>query len=269
MQTLVNRFLLSFVCVALSGSFIISQEAPPAGTLPQETAQAEEEASQEEQQTVQPEEVAGPKVGVVENAATQEADTTSAEDEQPEEAAEDQESDEDTQDDQEAAPVEGEESPVEGEESEEADQEAAPQEEEVPKPEEEAEVIPEDKPTEAPLVPSELKGIDTLEVDEPGGNWLVKRMWWEKAEEKMERLDSVIDAIMESRMVFFEKRDKSDSELVNIICQTEHYKESKWGHDLAKVHGIKQDWIDKAKLYINIQNPKLIRLSKDTRDGGK
>ena len=63
--------------------------------------------------------------------------------------------------------------------------------------------------------------------------------------------------------------DKSDSELVDIICQTEHYKESKWGHDLAIFHGIKQEWIDKAKLLINIKNPKLIRLSKDTRDGGK
>ena len=63
--------------------------------------------------------------------------------------------------------------------------------------------------------------------------------------------------------------DKSDSELVDIICQTDHYKESKWGHDLVIFHGIKQEWIDTAKLYINIQNPKLIRLSKDTRDGGK
>ncbi|GEM_PF-1925844 len=77
-----------------------------------------------------------------------------------------------------------------------------------PKPKEEAEKIAEDK--SAP-VPSEFKGIDTLEVDDPGGNWLVKRMWWERAETRMEKIEAEVDKIMESRMVFFKKRDTADS----------------------------------------------------------
>ena len=28
----------------------------------------------------------------------------------------------------------------------------------------------------------EIKGIDTVNVNEPKGNWLYKRIWWEKAE---------------------------------------------------------------------------------------
>ncbi|MCK5632818.1 hypothetical protein KAH94_03650 [bacterium] len=78
---------------------------------------------------------------------------------------------------------------------------------------EEAESIKADRPVKGKPIPSELKGIDTLEVDESGGNWLIKRMWWEKAEEKMDKIEEAVDTIMDSRMVFFEKRDQVDLEL--------------------------------------------------------
>jgi len=83
----------------------------------------------------------------------------------------------------------------------------------APKAEEEAEKIKEDKPSIPAAVPSELKGIDTLEVDDPGGNWLVKRMWWEKADKKMDRIEEEVDKVMSARMAFFKKRDKADSEM--------------------------------------------------------
>jgi len=70
-----------------------------------------------------------------------------------------------------------------------------------------------DEPTAQAAVPSELKGIDTLDIDEAGGNWLIKRMWYEKAEDKMEKIEDAVDEIMDSRSVFFEKRDKTDSDL--------------------------------------------------------
>lgn len=59
--------------------------------------------------------------------------------------------------------------------------------------------------------------------------------------------------------------DKSDKEIVDIICQTENHSESKWGHQLAIEHGIKPIWIVKVLDYIKIQNQKLIRLSRNTR----
>ena len=70
-----------------------------------------------------------------------------------------------------------------------------------------------DEPTAKAAVPSELKGIDTLGVDESGGNWLIKRMWWQKASDKIKKIEEVVDSIMDARMEFFEKRDTADTQL--------------------------------------------------------
>ena len=56
----------------------------------------------------------------------------------------------------------------------------------------------------------EIKGIDTLDVDEPKGNWLLKRIWWEKAERWYEKIKQVKQDILESRMFFFQKRTELD-----------------------------------------------------------
>ena len=72
-----------------------------------------------------------------------------------------------------------------------------------------------DEPTAKAAVPSELKGIDTLDVDEAGGNWLIKRMWWEKAEKKIDKIEEEVDGIMDSRSAFYEKRDKTDTEVLD------------------------------------------------------
>lgn len=81
------------------------------------------------------------------------------------------------------------------------------------KPAEEVEEVAQDRPTGQSAMASEMKGIDTLEIDEPGGNWLVKRMWWEKAEEKMEKIDASIEVISDSRTAFYDKRDQLDAQL--------------------------------------------------------
>ncbi|MCX5922498.1 MAG: hypothetical protein NTX86_04170 [Candidatus Dependentiae bacterium] len=56
----------------------------------------------------------------------------------------------------------------------------------------------------------EIQGIDTMNTDEPQGNWLFKRIWWQRAQTQYEKIKAVVDTIMESRMAFFDKRTEWD-----------------------------------------------------------
>jgi hypothetical protein len=56
----------------------------------------------------------------------------------------------------------------------------------------------------------EIKGIDTVDINEPKGNWLYKRIWWEKAEHLYEKIKELADKIMEARVVFFARRHELD-----------------------------------------------------------
>lgn len=68
------------------------------------------------------------------------------------------------------------------------------------------EVMPVASPkTEASFGP----GIDTLDV-ESGGNWLQKRVIWEDAQRKYEKIQEAEHRALEARMFFFEKRGASD-----------------------------------------------------------
>ncbi len=55
-------------------------------------------------------------------------------------------------------------------------------------------------------------GIDTLDV-ESGGNWLQKRVIWEDAQRKYEKIQETQQRALEARIVFFEKRSSSDKML--------------------------------------------------------
>src|SRR5579872_3599284 len=57
------------------------------------------------------------------------------------------------------------------------------------------------------MVPSSPIGIDTVSLEEPQGNWLFKRIWWERAEERYEKIRNLVTAIWESRTQFFNKRN--------------------------------------------------------------
>lgn len=61
----------------------------------------------------------------------------------------------------------------------------------------------------------EIKGIDTVSIDEPKGNWLLKRIWWEKAERLYEKIKQLADSIIESRMVFFARRNELDRKVLD------------------------------------------------------
>ncbi len=54
------------------------------------------------------------------------------------------------------------------------------------------------------------EGIDTVNLAEPSGNWLYKRIWWEKAEHKYEKIRNLVESIFESRMTFFTQRTELD-----------------------------------------------------------
>lgn len=56
----------------------------------------------------------------------------------------------------------------------------------------------------------EITGIDTADLSEPQGNWLFKRMWWQRAESQYEKIKALVETIMESRLAFFAKRTEWD-----------------------------------------------------------
>lgn len=59
----------------------------------------------------------------------------------------------------------------------------------------------------------ELPGIDTLGLEEPGGNWLFKRIWWERAEREFEKIRATVEQLFEERMVFLKQRSEIDRTL--------------------------------------------------------
>jgi hypothetical protein len=75
----------------------------------------------------------------------------------------------------------------------------------------EAVVIPKASPTEL----KEDSGIDTVSLQNPQGNWLFKRIWWERAEERYEKIRQLVDAVWESRTIFFVKRNELDRNVLD------------------------------------------------------
>jgi hypothetical protein len=53
-----------------------------------------------------------------------------------------------------------------------------------------------------------IEGIDTVDLEQPQGNWLFKRIWWERAEARYEKIKKKIEEIFEHRMIFFTKRSE-------------------------------------------------------------
>lgn len=71
-----------------------------------------------------------------------------------------------------------------------------------------------ERPT--PQIPEDdTQGINTLDIDEPQGNWLYKRLWWQRAEQQYEKTKGLVDAIMEARMGFFSRRTELDRAILD------------------------------------------------------
>jgi hypothetical protein len=81
---------------------------------------------------------------------------------------------------------------------------------EIPSPIQEQEIIIPDE-----IIEEEPVGIDTVSQENPQGNWLFKRIWWERAEERYEKIRQLVDAIWEFRTKFFIERSKLDREVLD------------------------------------------------------
>jgi hypothetical protein len=80
----------------------------------------------------------------------------------------------------------------------------------VPEPTiEDASMATDENSSESPL------GIDTVSLEDPQGNWLFKRIWWERAEDRYEKIRNLVSTIWESRTQFFIKRNELDKEVLN------------------------------------------------------
>ena len=77
-----------------------------------------------------------------------------------------------------------------------------------------SEVEPENKET-LKLGNTEIEGLDTVSVREPEGNWLLKRIWWEKSQKKYEKIKDLVSKIIESRTPFFEKSNELEKKVLN------------------------------------------------------
>jgi hypothetical protein len=61
----------------------------------------------------------------------------------------------------------------------------------------------------------EMSSIDTIDLDQPEGNWLQKRIWWERAKDKYKECRDAYEAIFASRMTFFEKKSDIEKTILN------------------------------------------------------
>lgn len=176
-----------------------------ADTTPEEAAAIEEPAPQEN-----PSDTAAEEASVEQNQeteiATDENVVAGAKDLGPVENSEEN-----------ATPAETKEQPAEPvqqeitEEVQNSSEDATPQEDTIPEQpviEEESEKIT--IPEEATAIEEEPVGIDTVSLENPQGNWLFKRIWWERAEERYEKIRLLVDSIWESRNTFFYERNQLD-----------------------------------------------------------
>jgi hypothetical protein len=72
-------------------------------------------------------------------------------------------------------------------------------------PAEEKAEIPEHEPET-----EEVIGIDTADLEEPRGNWLFKRIWWERSEQQYDKIRAMVEKINDLRMQFFARRTELD-----------------------------------------------------------
>ncbi len=61
----------------------------------------------------------------------------------------------------------------------------------------------------------EMISIDTIDLDQPEGNWLNKRIWWERAKDKYKECRDVLRGNFSSRMIFLEKRAEIEKTILD------------------------------------------------------
>lgn len=55
-------------------------------------------------------------------------------------------------------------------------------------------------------VEQEVVNIDNIDLTDPKGNWLLKRLWWERSETLYEKIKQLVEQVIETRTVFDNQR---------------------------------------------------------------
>ena len=88
---------------------------------------------------------------------------------------------------------------------------------------------------------AEIEGVDTVDLDSPQGNWLFKRIWWERAERKYEKIRGGVQAIFESRMRFFSGRSELDRAVLDPFYLAIGFGQGELSTILNELVGVMQD----------------------------
>lgn len=79
------------------------------------------------------------------------------------------------------------------------------------------------KQAAAEVEQGEIKSIDTVDLDAAEGNWLLKKIWWEKSNNLYGKIRSTVDAIAEARMHFYTEHMRVDRDLLDPFYTTVGY----------------------------------------------
>jgi len=120
--------------------------------------------------------------------------------------------------------------------------------------------------TENLQMPAEIKGIDTVDVEVPAGNWLLKRIWWEKAKDKFNKIRLAVNQIADAPMKFFIQQNEFEKntldkfyreigleqgelqEVIKTLIDKIDYQREKEGSLDFEERDILQNLIDKQKM---------------------
>ena len=220
-----SKSVLFFGWLILFSVFLIAQEVEQTQDEQVQEVDQDSDVAPEETPEVasdKPEPSSTPVADVVPGAAT--ADTTQEETAQEGETETEEPTDEPpaadeeqkTAEQEEPAAQEPSEEPTEEKKEEPTDQEKEePSEEPAEEKEEPAAEVQETVQEEPQTLPDEIAGIDTVDLEDPQGNWLFKRVWWERSESKYEKIRAAVTKIMEQRAGFFAKRSELDKNVLD------------------------------------------------------
>lgn len=71
------------------------------------------------------------------------------------------------------------------------------------------------KQAAAEVEQGEIEGIDTVDLDSAEGNWLFKKIWWEKSNNLYGKIRATVDQIAEARMHFYTEHMRIDRDLLD------------------------------------------------------
>ncbi len=62
---------------------------------------------------------------------------------------------------------------------------------------------------------AEIEGFDTVDLESPAGNWLLKRIWWEKAQNKFNKIRINVNKVADSIMPFFAQQNAFEKSVMD------------------------------------------------------